>query len=99
MSSDPGLFRAYLEHPEPEKYAECHYEEMVQQLAAILREGEVFNEWQVRAFEFVAKALLDATAYYHHPYFLMYGHKDPKDMDYLLDWFLKGLQATRFPVS
>jgi AcrR family transcriptional regulator len=96
MRSDPGLFRAYLEHPEPERFAaEGHNEEMIQHLTQILRQGEMMNEWRVTAFEAVARSLLEATALYHHPYFLVYGPKEPREMDLLLDWFMLGIQGTK----
>ena len=96
MRSDPGLFRAFLEHPEPERdAAEGHYEEMIQQVAEILWQGEMNNEWQKQAFDAEAKALLDASAVYLHPYFLMYAPKEPWEMDSLLDWFILALQAEK----
>jgi AcrR family transcriptional regulator len=96
MRSDPGLFRAYLEHPEPERFAEeGHNEEMIQHLTVILRQGEIRNEWRVSGFESVARSLLDATALYHHPYFLVYGPKEELDLDLLLNWFMLGIESTK----
>ena len=79
MRTDPGLFRAYLEHPEPDRFAaEGHKEDMIQHLAVILRQGEIRNEWRVSGFDTVARVLLEATSIYHHPYFLMYGPKEER---------------------
>ena len=96
MRTDPGLFRAYLEHPEPDwSGPEGHNEEMIQHLTQILRQGELMNEWRVTAFESVARSLLEATTLYHHPYFLMYGPKEEREMDLLLDWLMLGIEGTK----
>jgi AcrR family transcriptional regulator len=96
MRTDPGLFRAYLEHPEPERFAEeGHNEEMIQHLTVMLRQGEIRNEWRVSGFETVARSLLEATAVYHHPYFLTYGPREEMDLDLLLNWFMEGIQSTK----
>jgi len=96
MRTDPGLFRAYLEHPEPDRFAaEGHEVDMVQHLAVILRQGEIRNEWRVSGFDVVARCLLEATALYHHPYFLMYGSKEERDLDLLLEWFMLGIEGSK----
>jgi AcrR family transcriptional regulator len=96
MRTDRGLFRAYLEHPEPERFAEeGHNEEMIQHLTVMLRQGEIRNEWRVSGFDTVARSLMDATTAYHHPYFLTYGPKEELDLDLLLNWFMLGIQGTK----
>src|SRR5262245_49172558 len=65
---DPGLFAMY--HALAEEAREVvgeHVEELVAQLARIVRDGAELGEFRVRDPDAAARAIFDATARFHHP--------------------------------
>ncbi len=91
---DPELFATYHQLAEAAReVVEAHVAELRRQLAAIIRAGAGTGEFKVADPAAAAQMVLDATAVFHHPYFIQRGAADAHRLARTLETVLAGLRA------
>lgn len=92
VRDDPKMFRTYNALAESARGAvEHHLATMRSQLATILRDGDKRKEWRLRNPEAAATTLLNATARFHHPHFLLEAAPAAGELDRTLQLLIAGL--------
>ena len=94
VRDDPKLLRTYNALAESARGAVAHHiATMKGQLAIILRDGEKRKEWRLRNPDAAAMTLLNATARFHHPHFLLEAVPAAGELDHTLELLIAGLRS------
>lgn len=92
VHDDPELFASYQALAEvAQAVVADHVATLEAHVAAMVEAGKARGEFRLGRVEPVARALLEATARFHHPHFVQRDPRSPKELDAVLDLLLAGL--------